>query len=109
MPLSLPQLCRTFSNYGDTYVMSAERWLYHGGEQPADEVIQQGFPVLYNHIYCTDFHGNIYWSRGYYFTETQKQRWEMMESMTGLEPIIAAYQLACNDHQLEKVQSIIQT
>jgi len=104
MPLNLPQLSRSFSNYGDSSVMCAERWLYRGGDQPADEVIQKGFPVLYNHIYCTDFHANIYWNHGYYFTETQKQRWKMMESITGLEPIIAVYQLACNG-----IQSTIQT
>lgn len=96
------ELSRSFSNYGDPNVMCVEHWLYHGGEQPADEVIRDGFPVLYNHIYFVDLHGHVYWSHGYYLTQTQRERWEVMEPIAGLDPIMATYQEVCERRRAEK-------
>lgn len=93
MPFYLPRLSRTFSNYDDSDTKMVENWFYYGGIQPTDEVIQNGFPVLYYQIYCEDFRGQSFWACGYHFTETRKQRWNMMESITGLCPIVNDY---CN-------------
>jgi hypothetical protein len=94
MPTFIPQLSRTFSNYDDPDVKLVEQWLYYGGDKPADEVIQNGFPILYNQIYCEDLHGRSYWSYGHHFTVERKERWEVMESLTGVRPIMNDYQQA---------------
>jgi hypothetical protein len=94
MPLSLPVLHRTFSNYDDSDTKMVEEWLHYGGTRPADEVIQEGFPVLYYQIYCEDFRGQPFWAHDHCFTAVQMQRWNVMESITGLRPIMNEYQNA---------------
>jgi len=92
MPLNPPQLSRTFSNYDDPDTKLVEQWLYYGGAQPADESIQNGFPILYNQVYCVGFHGQPHWTPTFHFTDTRTQRWEVMESIAGVQPIMDAYQ-----------------
>ena len=102
MPFYLPQLSRTFSNYDDPDTKLVEQWLYYGGVQPTDEVIQNGFPILYHQLYCEDFHGQPYWSYHHHFTDARKQRWEVMESITGIEPIMSEYQQVTNQYTKKK-------
>ena len=90
------KLKATFSTYGCADSMQVEHWLYHGGNQPSDEVICKGFPVLYDQIIIIDFHGQLYWGGDQHFTESQKQRWELMESITQSKPVMKEYQ-AVND------------
>ena len=92
MPTVTLQLSRTFSNYGDADVMAVEEWFYYGGMQPTDEVIQNGFSILYNQVYSTGFRGQPHWMPTFHFTDTQKQRWEVSEAISGLKPIMADYQ-----------------
>ena len=86
----------SFSTYGMSDSMNVESWLHHGGKQPSDETIKNGFPILYNQIYHGEWQGKICWGGDRYFTDIQKQRWEVMESISGLEPIMNAYQEVCN-------------
>ena len=90
-PPYLP-LSRSFSNYNDPDTKVVEQWLYQGGVQPADEVIQCKFPILYNQVYSEDIHGKPQWTNTFYFTEEQQKRWEVMESIAGMKPIMKVYQ-----------------
>jgi len=98
MPLNLPRLSRSFSNYDDPDTKLVEDWLYYGGVKPADEVIQNGFPILYHHVYCDGIRGQPHWTPTFHFTNAQKQYWEVMESITGLKPIMNDYQQVHNEH-----------
>ena len=86
-------LSRSFSTYGSTDTMAVEQWFYFGGTQPSDEAIQNGFPVLYNQIYSEDTNGQCYWTCNFYFTDAQKQRWAVLETIAGCKPIMDKYQL----------------
>ena len=66
-------------------------WLKCGGVKPSTEKIKEGFIVLYSQIYQTDG-VREFWTFDYNFTEEQKTRWEDMENIAGLMPILAKYQ-----------------
>ena len=88
------KLSHSFSSYGFSDTMEVEKWLWSGGVQPSDESIKNGFHVLYDQIYTKGPNNKVYWTFNYHFTEEQKQRWEVMESITGLTPILKEYEIA---------------
>ena len=98
-PPNPPQLSRSFSTYNDYDAKETEHWLYQGGPQPSDEVIQHGFPILYNQVYFIDLHGQPRWINSFHFTDERKQRWEIMESISGLKPIMNDYQPMYEEHR----------
>lgn len=91
MPAFTLPLSRSFSNYNDPDTKMVEHWFYQGGVQPANHVIQGGFPILYNQVYSEDIRGKPQWTNTFHFTEEQQARWEVMESITGLKPIMYDY------------------
>lgn len=90
------KLRATFSTGGNCDAMEVEQWLYEGGNQPSDEVIHKGFPLLYDQIFILDIHGQVHWGGDQHFNELQTQRWEIMESITRSKPVMKEYQ-AVND------------
>ena len=100
MPTVKLQLSRSFSNYGDPDVMAVEEWLNFGGTQPADEVIQNGFLILYNQVYCMGFRGQPHWTPTFHFTDEQQERWKVMEAISGLKPIMTDYQQVHYEHSV---------
>ena len=95
-PLSLHA---TFSTYGHSATTDVEEWLQRGGIQPSEETIKSGFPFLYDQVYFSDIHGKTYWGRDYGFTEVQRNRWTIMESIAGLEPVMDSYQRVCEQRR----------
>jgi hypothetical protein len=90
-PMTLP-LSRSFSNYNDPDTKAVENWFYQGGVQPTDQAIQGGFPILYNQVYSEDIRGKPQWTDTFHFTEEQQARWEVMETIAGMKPIMKSYQ-----------------
>ena len=90
-PMTLP-LSRSFSNYNDPDTKAVENWFYQGGVQPTDQAIQGGFPILYNQVYSEDIRGQPQWTDTFHFTEEQQARWEVMETIAGMKPIMKSYQ-----------------
>ena len=78
--------------------MQVEDWLKYGGKQPSTETIQLGFIILYNHVYQTDGVRD-FWNLGYCFTDDQKQRWGVLEQIAGLKPIMAKYEIVCEERR----------
>lgn len=91
----------TFSTYGHSPTSVVQEWLQRGGLQPSEEIIKKGFPLLYDQIYFVDIYGQPQWGRDYGFTEAQRNRWTMMESIMGLEPVIDAYQQVCEQRRAD--------
>jgi len=104
LPPSTLQLNRSFSLYKNNAAHEVEMWLKFGGIKPTTEQIKEGFIILYSQIYQTDGVRD-FWMFNYSFTEEQKCRWEDMENMTGLKPILAKYQQLHNERHeyLEKI------
>jgi hypothetical protein len=98
MPAFTLPLSRSFSNYNDPDTKMVEHWFYQGGVQPADEAIQGGFPILYNQVYSEDIHGKPRWTGTFHFTEEQQKRWEVMESIAGMTPIMNGYRQVHYEH-----------
>ena len=97
-PLPRLPLGRSFSNYNDPDTKMVEHWFYFGGTQPVDEAIQSGFPILYNQVYSEDIHGKPRWTATFHFTEEQQKRWEVMESIAGMTPIMNGYRQVHYEH-----------
>ena len=97
-PPCLP-LSRSFSNYNDPDTKAVENWFYFGGTQPLNDAIQSGFPILYNQVYSEDIHGKPRWTGTFHFTEEQQKRWEVMESIAGMMPIMNGYRQVHYEHR----------